>query len=77
MWTSEVYKMMKLKELRTEKGVSQKEVAISIACSPLNYSRYEREERQPDIPTLKLLSKYLGVSIDYIVGNDFIEEARC
>ena len=34
---------MKLKELRISKGVSQKEVAISIGCSSLNYSRYERE----------------------------------
>ena len=68
---------MRLKELRAEKGVSQKEVAISIGCSTLNYSRYEREEREPDIPTLKLLSKYFGVSIDCIVGNDFIGKARC
>ena len=61
---------MRLKELRIQKGVSQKEVAISIGCPALNYSRYEREEREPDIPTLNLLSKYFGVSIDYIVGND-------
>ena len=40
---------MRLKELRAEKGATQKEVAEFICCSPLVYSRYEREEREPDI----------------------------
>ena len=43
---------MRLKELRAEKGATQKEVAEFICCSPLVYSRYEREEREPDIDTL-------------------------
>lgn len=60
---------MRLKELRKEKGSTQKEVADSIFCSANDYARYEREEREPDIDTLKRLSKYFGVSIDYIVGN--------
>ena len=61
---------MRLKELRKKKGATQKEVAIAIGCSALNYSRYERNEREPDIKTLKDLSKYFNQSIDYIVGND-------
>ena len=40
---------MRLKELRLEKGATQKEVAEFICCSSLVYSRYEREEREPDI----------------------------
>lgn len=76
MWTGEVFEIMRLKELRISKGVSQKEVAISIGSSSLNYSRYEREEREPDIQTLKALSKYYKVSIDYIVSNDIITETR-
>ena len=43
---------MRLKELRTEKVATQKEVADYICCSPLVYSRYERGEREPDIDTL-------------------------
>jgi transcriptional regulator with XRE-family HTH domain len=61
---------MRLKELRTCKGVTQKEVAEAIGCSANNYARYEREEREPDISTLKLISDYFGVGIDYIVCND-------
>ena len=45
-------KMMRLKELRAEKGATQKEVAEVICCSPLVYSRYEREVREPDIDAL-------------------------
>lgn len=58
---------MRLKELRAEKGATQKEVAEFISCSPLVYSRYEREEREPDIDTLCRLADYFGVSVDYIV----------
>lgn len=35
--------MMRLKELRLDKGVTQQEVANAIGCSANNYARYERE----------------------------------
>ena len=62
---------MRFKELRLQKGVTQREVAEVIGCSANNYARYEREEREPDILTLRALSKYFGVSIDYMLCNDF------
>ena len=62
---------MRLKELRQKKGVTQKDVAMAIGCSTNNYARYEREEREPDNYTLKQLSKYFRVSIDYILCNDY------
>ena len=60
-------KMMRLKELRAEKGATQKEVAEVICCSPLVYSRYEREVREPDIDALCKLADYFNVTVDYIV----------
>ena len=62
--------MRRLKELRDIKGVTQKAVAIAISQSPNNYARYERGEREPDFNTLRKLSKYFGVSIDYMLEND-------
>lgn len=62
---------MRLKELREEKGVTQKNVAEEIGCSANTYARYENEKRQPDIQTLKALSKYFEVTIDYIVCNNW------
>ena len=60
-------KTMRLKELRTEKGATQKEVAEFIGCSSVVYSRYERGEREPDIDALCKLADYFNVTVDYIV----------
>lgn len=62
---------MRLKELREKKGLTQLEVAQAIYCTAITYSRYERGEREPKNETLKLLSKLFGVSIDYILCNDW------
>ena len=61
---------MRLKELRLGKGLTQRAVASIINCSESAYAKYEREKIEPDIATLKTLSKYYNVTIDYIVGND-------
>ena len=59
---------MKLRELREQKGVTQKEVATAIGCTATVYSRYEREEREPDISTLCSLADYFEVSTDTLIG---------
>ena len=59
---------MKLRELRRQKGVTQKEVATAVGCTATVYSRYEREEREPDISTLCSLADYFKVSIDSLIG---------
>ena len=61
---------MRLKELRESKGMTQQEISLLIGYSTGAYGRYERGDRKPDIDMLKFLSKYYGVSIDYIVCND-------
>ena len=59
---------MKLRELREQKGVTQKEVADAIGCTATVYSRYERGEREPDISTLCSLADYFEVSTDVLIG---------
>ena len=59
---------MKLRELREQKGVTQKEVAEAIGCTATVYSRYERGEREPDISTLCSLADYFEVSTDTLIG---------
>ena len=59
---------MKLRELRKQKGVTQKEVADAIGCTATVYSRYERGEREPDISTLCSLADYFEVSTDTLIG---------
>ena len=48
-------------------AVTAKEVSNLICCSPLVYSRYEREVREPDIDALCKLADYFNVTVDYIV----------
>lgn len=61
---------MRLKELRIALGTTQKDVADSIGCTATVYSRYEREEREPDIEMLCRLANYFQVSIEYLVENN-------
>ena len=60
---------MRLKELREKCGATQKDVVVYIMCSATVYSRYEREEREPDIDTLSRLADYFNVTVDYLIGR--------
>ena len=61
---------MKLKELRLQKGFTQRQIADYIGCLPSVYSRYENGDREPSIEVLIMLSRFLGVSIDCLVENE-------
>lgn len=60
----------KLKNLRVEKGYSQKAVAISLGISPSCYAGYEQGYREPDLSTLKKICTFFGASSDYLLGLD-------
>lgn len=60
---------MNLRIIRKQLGLSQKEIAEKLDCSPTVYSRYETGERQPSIDVLIKLSRILNVSVDEIIGN--------
>ena len=59
----------RLRELREDKDLLQKDIAEILNCSQVCYSRYELGKR--DIPTEVLinLADYYSVSIDYILGQ--------
>ena len=61
--------MTRMKELRTEKGLSQKDVASSLGITQQAYANYERMARQADYETLKKLSAIFDCSIDYLLGT--------
>lgn len=58
----------RLKELREDNDLKQREVASALHCSQQVYSNYENGQR--DIPTdiLIRLSAYYHVPTDYILG---------
>lgn len=53
---------MRLKELRSQSGKTQKEMAAFLGCTDVTYSRYETGGREPSIDTIKILAKYFGVN---------------
>ena len=57
-----------LKELRTERGVGQVELANSIGVSKGIISLWENGLREPKLSNLIALSKYFGVTIDFLAG---------
>ena len=59
---------MRLKELRLQKQITQKEVAIKVGCSTNNYARYERGERELPMHHFITLARYYNVSLDYLAG---------
>ena len=60
--------MNRLKDLRQDKDMYQKDIAKILDMSQTGYSQYETETN--DIPTdiLKKLSLFYDTSIDYILG---------
>ena len=63
---SMVYRRMR--DLREDRDLTQKEIARILNCSQQVYSNYELGQR--DIPTdiLIKLSSFYNVSVDYILG---------
>ncbi len=61
--------MIRLKEVRVEKGLSQVNVSSSIGRNNKSYSCYELEQRQMDYETLIAVADFFDVSIDYLLGR--------
>ncbi|MBR2965493.1 MAG: helix-turn-helix transcriptional regulator [Clostridia bacterium] len=58
----------RIRDLREDKDLTQKDMARALNCSQQVYSNYELGQR--DIPTdiLIKLSQFYNVSVDYILG---------
>ncbi len=59
---------MRIKELREDLDLKQKEIAEYLHIKQNTYSQYENGQRQVPIDVLIKLAKYYNVSTDYILG---------
>lgn len=59
--------MKRLKLLREERGITQQEAADAIGLERSLYARYEYGTRIPPIVNLIKLSKFYGVTTDYLL----------
>ena len=67
--------MIRLFELRMEQGFSQREIAKMLNVSQGTYNNWENEKTQPSIEDLIEISRIFKVSVDYLIGNQVVEEA--
>ncbi len=58
----------KLKELRQEKGLTQKQLANLIGNAQSAIVYWESNKQEPTISALKKLCKFFDVSADYLLG---------
>lgn len=61
--------MIRLLELRTERGLSQRAMAKELNISQGTYNNWENSNTQPSIEQLIALANFFGVSVDYLIGN--------
>ena len=59
---------MRLKDLREDRDIRQKELAEYLHIRQNTYSQYETEQRQLPIDVLIALAKFYQTSTDYLLG---------
>lgn len=59
----------RLKQLRIEKGKTQKEMAKDLGTTDVSIGRYESGTREPKTDILNALADYFGVTTDYLLGR--------
>lgn len=59
----------RLKKLRKEKNLYQKELAEHLGVSRPTVTQYESGQRKPDNETLEKIADFFSVSIDYLLGR--------
>lgn len=64
----------KLKQLRENSGMLQKEVAEQLKISQSTYAMYEKNKREPNLENLVKIAALFNISLDWLVGLDASKE---
>lgn len=67
----------RLRQLRNERNLSQKDVAEKIKIPQTTYSGYENNKREPNSEMLITLADFFNCSVDYLIGrtDERVDEA--
>ena len=60
---------VRLKAIRTEQGLRQKDLATTLELAQTTIANYEQGTRFPDESTLRGIADTLGVSLDFLMGR--------
>ncbi len=64
----QIFLAERLKELRAEKGLTQKQLASELNINAVTYLHYEKGQREPPLALLADIAAYYDVSVDYLLG---------
>ena len=59
----------RIRELRVEKGMSQKELSSQLFVSPQAISKWERNDATPNPEAIARMAEIFDVSADYLLGR--------
>lgn len=59
---------LRIREIREDRDISQKEISEFLMCDQSLYSKYELGKRDFPLRLAVELARYYGVSVDYLVG---------
>lgn len=66
----------RLKQFRTDRGLTQQQVSDMLGVQKATYSGYETGRREPDVFKIKELSRIFGVTGDELLGTGFSSELK-
>ena len=60
---------LRIRDLREDNDLTQKQISEYLMCDQSLYSKYERDEREISLSLIIKLADYYNVSLDYISGR--------
>ena len=58
----------RLKELREDNNLTQKQIAEKLNINSVTYLHYEKSQREPPLSLLADMAKFYGGTVDYLLG---------
>ena len=58
----------RIKQIRKERNIKQKDVIEYLKMHPTTYKRYESGENKTSLELIYELSKFYNISADYLIG---------
>lgn len=65
---------LRIRDLREDSDLKQRQIADYLVCDQSLYSKYEREERPLPLEAAVKLAQFYKVSVDYLVGLTDVRE---
>ncbi len=68
-WHQVMLMKLRIRDMREDQDLKQKNVAAALLCDQSLYSKYERGERPLPLELADKLADFYGTSVDYLLGR--------